>query len=322
MIKIPFILCVQVQTLLPLLHGKKKRYYLRFTDESERSLALIEAELKLIQAPALSQLTIAQPVQSINGMFIERIKHELGTFYAVVFEAVPGKHEDVEALTEDQILLWGATLGSLHAQLKQLPHSFYDDRPSWRDQLIFIEKSLPDHENEIHRELTTLLKWAEQLEPTKETYGVIHYDFELDNVLFHNQSLGMIDFDDASVNWYVADLVYALRDLGPFNEQHPITKTFLRGYQSKTALDLTLMKEAPMFERLHTLFSYAKLERALDVDIVETSPAWLVQLKQKLLTVKERYKQAIVEVGDEIVRRKLKPVRFINGRVACDHFFI
>ncbi|GAF18044.1 protein kinase [Bacillus sp. JCM 19046] len=279
---------------------KKKRYYLRFNDASERSLSMVEAELKLIQAPALSQLPIAQPIPSNNGKLIENITNDLGTFYAVVFEAATGKHKEVDALTKEEILLWGAALGSLHAQLKQLPHSCYHGRPSWNDQLNLVEESLPNNETHIRRELTHVRHWGEQLEVSQETYGMIHYDFELDNVLFQNQSLGMIDFDDASVNWYVADLVYALRDLGPFNEQHSVTKTFIRGYQSKTSLDLTLLKEAPMFERLHTLCSYAKLERALDVDIVETSPAWLVQLQQKLLAVKERYRQAIIKAAGDL----------------------
>ena len=41
----------------------------------------------------------------------------------------------------------------------------------------------------------------------------IHFDFELDNIVWNTDKTGIIDFDDSAFYWFVADIAFALRDL-------------------------------------------------------------------------------------------------------------
>ena len=269
-------------------------YYLRFNHACERELEFIEAELKIVQYLG-GFLTVAQPVKSLNGKYVEVVETELGIFYGVVFEALEGQHYEIGELTNEQTYLWGKSLGKLHACLKTLPKQYRIYRPSWRDHLMKAKELLPPNEEAAHREWEQIVKWADGLNVTEENFGFIHYDFELDNVLFKNNAIGILDFDDCSNYWYVADIVYALRDVGDFNTDSPIIKTFIEGYKTETTLDLDLLKETYGFERLHKLVSLAVLIRAVDIEESQEYPEWLINLRKRLCNFMDEYRLSFEE---------------------------
>lgn len=270
-----------------------KHYFLRFNDASERNYSSIEAELNIVKYLGNRSLNVAQPVASLKGNDIEVVETELGTFLAVVFEALEGKHYGLEETSNQQIYLWGKTLGNLHENLKQLPEEYRMNRPSWKELLLKTEAILPREEPAVHKEFGRLLGWADELRISKENFGMIHYDFELDNVVFDNNTIRMLDFDDSSVHWFVADIVYALRDAGDFDLENPVIKTFIEGYKSETNLDIEILHASSGFERLHHLISLAKLIRAVDIDESEDHPEWLTNLRVKLCGLIENYRLSI-----------------------------
>ena len=151
---------------------------------------------------------------------------------------------------------------------------------------------IPQSDISAHRELKRLIDWAEGLRITNENYGLIHYDFELDNILFTNLQTGMLDFDDCSSHWYIADIVYALRDAGEFDMNSPILREFIKGYKSKTDLDATMIEEASKFERLHNVTTFATLIRSVDIEESQDHPEWLSNLRMKLCGYIDYYRQS------------------------------
>ena len=57
-----------------------------------------------------------------------------------------------------------------------------------------------------------MCKELESLPLSSSDYGVIHYDFEPDNVFYDEKdgTFSVIDFDDAICCWYALDVVRAL----------------------------------------------------------------------------------------------------------------
>lgn len=47
---------------------------------------------------------------------------------------------------------------------------------------MLVEVTIPPEEQGAWNELKMLRAWAESLEKSEENYGIIHYDFELDNL--------------------------------------------------------------------------------------------------------------------------------------------
>ncbi len=268
-----------------------KLHFLRFNERTERAKKLLEAELELLHALDERSLRVSRPVKSLHGREVEEVQTEWGTFYAVVFEALSGEHPDAEELRPEQYAAWGKELGKLHQAMKALPEELSAQRPSWRDHLAFVSEMIPPDDQAAREKLGQLLHWASTLPTTKENFGLIHYDFELDNLRFAGGEIGILDFDDCSRYWYVADLAYALRDLfeaGGFDRSHPLFLAFLSGYRSATQIDPDYEQQIQQFYELHNLVIYAKLLRAVDLSDSQDHPEWLANLNKKLVAYRAR----------------------------------
>src|SRR4051794_26011895 len=69
---------------------ESKRYFLRFSDSTERSRAAIEAEIELVNWLAATGLRVAVQVRAGNGQFVTTTETQLGAFHAAVFAELRG----------------------------------------------------------------------------------------------------------------------------------------------------------------------------------------------------------------------------------------
>lgn len=272
-----------------------ENYFLRFTDAKEKSMAHLESEVQILESLRNEPLKVALPVASRDGNLIEVTETSAGTFYAVVFEALPGKQFEVEDLGLNDFYQWGKELGKLHNIFKLLPADIKTERITYRDQLSWAKESLPLGETAARSELTVLQDWMETLEITEENFGLIHYDFELDNQRWLNGEIGILDFDDCMTHWYAADIAFALRDLLKTETDltNPKVVEFINGYQSEFPLTSNMVKELPMFIRLHNLLTFTGLLETLDVPVTEELPESLTNLRSKLESYNENYRHSL-----------------------------
>ncbi|MCE5169750.1 phosphotransferase [Paenibacillus profundus] len=256
------------------------RRYLRFNDECERIRASIEAEMDVLLYLREQSIRAGQPVKSRNGRYVEEVPTQWGTFHATVFEAVEGNQIDDEQLTEEQFVAWGRGLGRLHHIFKQMPKETSERRPDWRNHLESVRDTVPAEEEAIHRELGLVLHWAESLEQTEDTYGLIHYDFDMDNQHWVGDDVGVFDFDECARYWYAADIAFTLKDLWLEGTEgaHPGIQQFVRGYALETSVDPLLPEQIPWFIRMYELILYADLYRSVDIDPTSDHPEWLMGL--------------------------------------------
>ncbi|WP_010494643.1 phosphotransferase enzyme family protein [Paenibacillus elgii] len=69
-----------------------------------------------------------------------------------------------------------------------------------------------------------------------KAYGLIHYDFQTDNVFWRKKTgqLSVIDFDDSMYHWFAMDIAAALAD--QLEDENPEgeaqLQAFVRGYRS------------------------------------------------------------------------------------------
>ena len=113
--------------------------------------------------------------------------------------------------------------------------------------------------------------------------GLIHYDFEFDNLFWDGSQFHIIDFDDVSFYWFAADIGFALRDL--WNESHPdpekAIELFLRGYREEMPLEERWEEEIPQFAYLQEVLAFARLIHSFDgTDPAMDSP-WVAELRNR-----------------------------------------
>ena len=269
-------------------------YVLRFTHAGERTANAIQAELAFLQHLAAYGVPVALPIRSLSGRTVESIATPLGVFHAAVFELLPGQQFDVGDLPHTQFTRWGSALGALHRAAEGYAGA---GRPTIHDHLRMLAQQLPAHEDAA-RQLLALLELQVAALPTDaQTFGLIHYDFELDNLLWNDQRVSIVDFDDCAGYWFVADIAYALRDLFDDQaEQIDIAdarfQAFIGGYRELRSVTDAELRHLPLFLRIHNLVSFAKLLHAADIDETHASPAWVVDLQAKLVRKAQTYRDS------------------------------
>lgn len=275
-----------------------KHCFLRFTESTERTRAEIEAEMALLNFLGSQGMTVATPVASRNDRCVETVETDLGTFHAVVFEQLQGQEREIEELSSAQFERWGATLGKLHALMHLYQDHDVSTRGTWRDHLTLVRNYVPKDEPRVQAECDYLSSFLAALPVTATNYGLIHGDFELDNLRWQDETIAMFDFDDCSSYWYVADVAFALRDLFEtgVDLNHPSFHTFIHGYSKHNSLDEELISHLPLWMRLVNLITYAKLVRAMDLKQDYDYPEWCTSLLLKLESKRQSYKVSLLSI--------------------------
>ena len=276
------------------------QYFLRISFDQDNSIEQIKAELEFMQYLQSNGFPTVTPIQSNNKKLIETLKTPEGTYIAVVFNAANGINLDEDTITEKQMEEWGKSLASLHC-LSKTYQPVCDRRKNWLDTVQFMEKVFKKHPGEelALQELSELTTWLQSLSTEKDVFGLIHYDFQLDNLLFEEDKeqpyFNVIDFDDAMYHWYALDLVTALDDfIDNDNPQSEVLlQSFLNGYRTKMVLENDTVAQFPQFQRYANLYKYARLLKSLDYGEIKDTPPWFNDLKVKLVHVTDKLRNTI-----------------------------
>ena len=259
-------------------------YVLRFINVNERTFDAIHAELAYLDHLASQGVRAAKPVLSRADNLVETIETDLGVFHAVVFERLMGEQFELSDLIPDMVMRWGQALGGLHNAAQG-----YDGagRATWQDQLAWVATNLPEEEWTANELLDQIKEQLSQLPIHNDNFGLIHFDFELDNLIWQDHQVGVIDFDDSVSCWFAADIAFALRDVfdddaEKINLQHDIVKQFIKGYRMARSVDTEELARMPLFLQLHHLVMFVKLFQSLEPDAHKEEPAWAEKLREKL----------------------------------------
>jgi Ser/Thr protein kinase RdoA (MazF antagonist) len=271
--------------------------FLRFAHSSERRRESIDAEIALVNWLAQEGLAVVRPVRSRNERLVETVASGWGTFHAVVFDALEGSQFEIDQLDDAGLRAWGAALGRLHATLKSYPGRVASARPTMRDYLDQAKRVLPSDAPAVWEELHDLESALDALPVDQVTYGLIHFDFELDNLIWQGRTIQMLDFDDCTIAWYAADIAFALRDFcdAGASLSTPGVHAFLEGYATQSRLTDEQVAQIPLFSRLARLIQFARIARALDLAKTPVQPDWLSGLIDKLENRMNAYKMALRE---------------------------
>jgi Ser/Thr protein kinase RdoA (MazF antagonist) len=256
-------------------HKNGQKYFLRFSEQSEKALDSISAEMEILEYLRMKGIPVVQVIPSKLMNQIETSDTSIGSFNAVVFKALQGQHLDFSNLHKSDFENWGKLIGRIHQGLKTVPADLANKRKNWK---MLLEESKDFLANdELHNEYNLLMEWGDTLSRHKGNYGLIHYDAELDNIMSDGGCLSILDFDDCAQHWFAADIAFALRDLFETenNLNHPSFITFMNGYRTENNIEQEEIENIPMFLRMHNLIQYGRLARAVDLEKSKSNPEWL-----------------------------------------------
>lgn len=260
--------------------------FLRLSPSEEKSFSSVSAEIALLTWLNEKGFPAMKPVAMTTGEFARELDTEWGRYHVSCFEKVPGQSlEDVQG-TVSIVRGYGQILGKLHAWMKVYPGS--QRHRDHKDLLTEIGGRLKEYDapEAVREEYGAVCRELEQLFISSSNYGVIHYDFEPDNVFYDaaENAFSVIDFDDAIRCWYALDIVRALDALDEVVDGNRIgdaANLFLEGYQSATDLTDEQKQSFSLMRRLVRLQEYATLLHVL-WDPIAQQPDWMTEIIRKL----------------------------------------
>lgn len=273
-------------------------YYLRLSPASERAPGRLVAELDFVEAVSAGGVPVARPVRSEANKRVETVVGEKESYYAVVFTGLQGEAWlEPDELTSAMYRSWGETVGRIHqiSRHYRLPGARL---PGWEARLAKARRWLAS-EPVIGAELERAAVWLEQLPRSDESYGLIHGDPELDNLVWDGEAFHVMDFDDAHYHHYTYDVALALEEVWEDEvAAGERTTWFLEGYQAvpdTLRVDPALL---PRFLRLNRVLKAATLVRAYAGLPEEGVPEWTQRLRARHRRVLAETREAMAASFD------------------------
>ncbi len=261
-------------------------YYLRFVPKEEKLENQILAELEFLKYLANHHYSVVEPVLSKEGNLLEEVQTPWGVYYAVVFKRVLGQQLSDLKLSEEIVFGYGKSLGQLHKLSQNYLPSV--KRINYKQQLEWMKNILNQFPNQDDAkvEINLLEKVLTDLPITDYNYGLIHYDFDPDN-LFYVQETGVftpIDFDDSLYHWYVMDIECALdsvKQVVSEKQYNKFKEILIKGYKTEMLLEESMLLLMPIFTRYANLYRYVRLLRS-SYETWKYEPGWMINLRNKM----------------------------------------
>jgi len=244
-------------------------YYIRLTPSSETSVERLIQELDLLDFLEEKKYPCIRTVKSLQDKrYI--VEEDNESYYGVCSERVPGIRMDKVELTNEIVYKVGASLAEFHELT-----SDYTSISNYSDVLDRMEVEL----NEFKNDIDALRRDFNKMK--KECFGVVHYDFEPDNLFYDEGVVYPIDFNYAMIHLRTMDIYNTLEEFG---EQY--NSALLNGYRSVSDLSPNYEEEIVICRRFSKLYKHMRIKHSISED-VENPPEWMVDLRNKLKMIIE-----------------------------------
>ena len=260
--------------------------FLRLSPVSEKMEDNLKGELEFLCYLQNRSYPAVIPVVSNSGELVVALDTVWGKYYASVFKGVNGISIEDTDYNDHILFAYGKALGQLHTLSTE--YSPKTRKWTYGDALLWIGKTLKKYNAPVKMlaELDEVQQALNELPQTSDSFGLIHYDFEPDNVFWdeNNQCCTAIDFEDGMYHFFLVDLEQALDALLeniPADRQIHAKNTFLQGYQSIKTLEPDYAEKLKLMRRFCNLYSYARLIRCV-AEEYSNEPDWMVALREKL----------------------------------------
>ena len=270
----------------------EKTFFLRFTPFDVKTEQEMIEEIKFIQYLKEKELNVLEPILSKDKNYLIKKYTPWGEYLACAFKKVSGDrldgfNSDGIEYTDDLLINYGKTLGKLHKYSSQYKKV---SKKSCFDLLEEMEYSWKNKFNNrnyrITKEFTEIKELLYKIPKNESNFGIIHGDYELDNVFYDKSSknIAIIDFGSSLYNWYIMDVETSLENIKEelsdkdFNK---IKTLFINGYTEEYQYNEKELEFLPLLKRLNELCGYIELLISIE-EVWDNEPLWLVELREKL----------------------------------------
>ena len=233
-------------------------------DGQRVGLLCLEERLQFVRFLGENGANIVFPQFSPQGNLYETTLFEKHLWVGYSMDIAPGIPMPEKTWDPDFFKNWGRTVGMLHRLAQQYPSwkssvdpETGDDLLTWRGEWESFYDWIQDEEVKV--------KWAELKEQldtfpiTRESFGFIHNDPHIWNLLVDGDRITLLDFDVANHHWFMTDIAIACQNIlafmsggmgGPVHNREKLLGFlgfFLEGYARENRLTSQWLNRLDIF---------------------------------------------------------------------------
>jgi Ser/Thr protein kinase RdoA (MazF antagonist) len=255
---------------------------LRLSHSTRRTVDYTLGEVEFLRYLAAAGISIAPPIISESGQFVELIVDDRDPdhyFVATAFERADGIVFDDAPPLKD--LYWKPPLfrdlGRLFARLHNRAQTYKLSNPRFKRQewyeydVVDIDRFAPPEERLVRERTTRIIERLKELPRTPEHYGLIHADLHMHNFCFADGKLTAFDFDNCEYAWFVKDIAVLLFYVARAEEREhredavaAFLAPFLDGYRELRRCDREWLAAVPDMLALQRSMNYALFHQYRD----------------------------------------------------------
>ncbi|HEV7556313.1 MAG TPA: phosphotransferase [Kofleriaceae bacterium] len=260
---------------------------LRISHSTRRTIDYTLGEVEFVRYLTAAGISVAPPLISDSGQFVERIVDDRDPdhyFVATAFERADGiVFDDAPPLKER---FWKpalfSDLGRLFARLHNRAQTYKLSNPRFKRQewheydVVDIDRFAPPEEQLVRDRTAKIIERLKELPRTPEHYGVIHADLHMHNFCFADGKITAFDFDNAEYAWFVKDiavlLFYVARDEAREDRDAAVAAflaPFLDGYRELRRCDREWLAAVPDMLALQRSMNYALFHQYRDPALLD-----------------------------------------------------
>lgn len=261
--------------------------FLRLAPVDEKLRKNIWGEMEFIEYLGQHNYPALRPMPTRCGENVIVLDTKWGEYYACAFYKVAGDQIHTTDMSHQVMNAYGKALGKLHSlssnYIPTIKKWTHNEVLEWIEE-VMIEYKAPSYAlSELEKVKSNLVNLLQK----KDNYGLIHYDFEMDNVFYDEKtkSCSVIDFDDGMYHWFALDVeqvLFSLREELDGKILKHAEEAFMEGYKSEYHYSEESESSRPLMRRFINLFSYARLLQCV-AETFDDEPEWLMELRAKLV---------------------------------------
>ncbi len=225
---------------------------------SRREVDVIAALMSALAEAGAATVPIRR---SSSGGLVETVDVGGWRVHAMLVGNAAGDPVDLAELTPASARAWGAALGRLHRDGDRAAAAL--DLPDGRERIGQALASL-DGDAALGEVVALVRSRLAALPRSAGCYGLVHGDFELDNLAWVDGAPIAYDLDEAERSWFAADIAFAVRDLIPdpralAGPASALLDAFLAGYRREHPTVAVDSDQLVLFTVSNALRSLARL---------------------------------------------------------------
>ncbi len=244
-------------------HGQA--FVIKYSNTTVRSFATLQSQVHWLDFLATQGAAVSRPVPSPRGMLVEQVPLRSALVSTVCYARALGVRPPVPRSTAEQWQRWGETLGKLHAlSARYTPPLNQAPLAQWDVNVTQDRATIPAEQTSVLAKFDALQAYLQTLPTDPQLYGMIHGDFQANNLCLDRETFWVIDFDNCTRHWFLTDiatsLYFALWER-PGDQSNATFAGFVlehlwAGYAREFSLDVAWLERLPVFLKVIEMNNY------------------------------------------------------------------